>query len=117
MDDILNRCAGLQLLEKEETKIVIGAPVIDSHRVLAGKFFTKRRVNLESVARVLRSVWKTTQNFEVSDLGDNKALFLFQNDDPIDTIVLSKLRVSYLEPLLLLSQKQENNFEITLILE
>ena len=44
-------------------------------------------------------------------------IFLFQNDDPIDTIVLSKLRVSYLEPLLLLSQKQENNFEITLILE
>lgn len=88
MDEILNRCAGLQLLEKEETKIVIGAPVIDSHRVLAGKFFTKRRVNLESVARVLRSVWKTTQNFEVSDLGDNKALFLFQNDDDVDKVLL-----------------------------
>ena len=40
-----------------------------------------------------------------------------QNDDPIDAIVLSKLRVSYLELLLLLSQKQENDFEITLILE
>ena len=40
-----------------------------------------------------------------------------KNDDPIDAIVLSKLRVSYLELLLLLSQKQENDFEITLILE
>jgi len=54
MDDILNRCAGLQLSKKEEIEIVIGAPVIDSRRVLAGKFFTKWRVNLELVARVLR---------------------------------------------------------------
>ena len=43
--------------------------------------------------------------------------YFFQNDDPTDTIALSKLRVSYLELLLLLSQKQENDFEITLILE
>ena len=34
--------------------------MIDSRRVLAGKFFMKWRVNLELVARVLRSVWKTT---------------------------------------------------------
>ncbi|KAK7860162.1 uncharacterized protein CFP56_042202 [Quercus suber] len=67
MDDILNRCAGLQLSEREGTEIVIGAPVTENNRVLAGKFYTKRRVNLESVARVLRSIWKTTQNFEVSD--------------------------------------------------
>ena len=51
--------------------------MIDSRRVLAGKFFTKWRVNLESVAWVLRLVWKTTQNVEISDLGDNRALFLF----------------------------------------
>ena len=42
MDDILNRCVGLQLSEKEETEIVIGALVINNRRVLARKFFTKR---------------------------------------------------------------------------
>ena len=40
------------------------------------------------MARVLRSVWKMTQNFEVSDLGDNKALLLFQNDDDVDKVLL-----------------------------
>lgn len=60
MNDILNRCAGLQLSEREGSEIVIGAPVKESNRVLAGKFFTKRRVSLELVAQVLRSVWKAT---------------------------------------------------------
>ena len=55
-----------------------------------------------------------TLNWMNAGLGD---FFSPQNDDPIDAIVLSKLRVSYLELLLLLSQKQENDFEITLILE
>lgn len=88
MDDILTRCAGLQLSEREGSEIFIGAPVIESSRVLAGKFFTKWPVNLESVARVLKLVWKTTQNFEVGDLGDNKELFLFQNDDDADKVLL-----------------------------
>ena len=43
MDDILNRCAGLQLSEKEGAEVIIGTPVSESNRVLAGKFFTKRR--------------------------------------------------------------------------
>nr|XP_023912495.1 uncharacterized protein LOC112024087 [Quercus suber] len=88
MDDILNKCAGLKLSEREGAKIVLGAPMIESNRVLAGKFFTKLRVNLESVARVMRSIWKTNQNFEVSVLGDNKALFLFQNEDDADKVLL-----------------------------
>ena len=88
MDDILNRSAGLQLSEKEGAEVIIGTPVSESNRVLAGKFFTKRRVNLESVARVLRSIWKTNQSFEVSDLGDNKAFFLFQNEDDADRVRL-----------------------------
>ena len=88
MDDILNKCAGLQLSEREGAEIVIGAPVIESNKVLIGKFFTKRQVNLELVARVLRSVWKRNQNFEVSDLRDNKALFLFQNEDDANKVLL-----------------------------
>ena len=86
MDDILNRCVSLQLLERERAEVIIDASVIESNRVLAGKFFTKRHVNLESVARVLRSIWKTNQSFEVNDLGDNKALFLFQNEDDADKV-------------------------------
>ena len=60
--------------------------------------------------------WMNMRLGEFCFFQNNDDFFFLQNDDPTDTIVLSKLRVSYLEPLLLLSQKQENNFEITLIL-
>ena len=42
MDDILNRCVGLQLSEREGAEVIIGAPVTESNRVLVGKFFTKQ---------------------------------------------------------------------------
>ena len=71
---------------REGAEVIIDAPMTESNRVLAGKFFTKWHVNLESVARVLRSIWKTNQSFEVSDLGDNTALFLFQNKDDADKV-------------------------------
>ncbi|KAK7851589.1 hypothetical protein CFP56_041492 [Quercus suber] len=52
--------------------------------ILVGKFYTKRWVNLESVARILKLAWKTKKNFEVSDLGENRALFLFKTMDDLD---------------------------------
>ena len=65
MDEIATKCAGLQLSEKEESEVDLMPPMTGTGNVLVGWFCTKRRVSLESVARVLRSVWRTTKNFEV----------------------------------------------------
>ena len=59
--------------------------------ILIGKFFTKRRVNLESVARVLKMVWKTEKTFEANDLGENKVMFLFQTKDDVDRVLFLSL--------------------------
>ena len=56
--------------------------------ILVGKFYTKRWVNLESVARILKIAWKTKENFEMSDLGENRALFLFKMKDDLDKVLL-----------------------------
>ena len=66
----------------------LSLPEREAGWVLAGKFCTKRRVNLESVARVLKTVWKTENNFEVSDVGENKALFLFQKEEDMDRVLM-----------------------------
>ena len=87
MEEITERCAGLQLSSREDTEVIIHEPVPAEGLVLLGKFHTKRRVNLESVARVLKSVWKTETNFEVSDLGENKVMFLFQKKDDMDRVL------------------------------
>lgn len=44
-------------------------------------------MNLELVARVLQTVWKTEKNFKVSDVSENKVLFLFQEED-MDRVLL-----------------------------
>lgn len=75
MDDLTNKCSGLRLSEKEGSEIDLLPPGIEEGYVLVGKFCTKRRVNLESVARVLKSIWKTQRNFEVCDMGENKVRF------------------------------------------
>ena len=58
MEEITERCAGLQLSSREDAEVIIHEPVPEEGLVLLGKFHTKRRVNLESVARVLKSMWK-----------------------------------------------------------
>ncbi|XP_075650037.1 uncharacterized protein LOC142620563 [Castanea sativa] len=87
MVEITERCAGLQLSSREDAEVIIHEPVLEDGLVLIGKFYTKRKVNLESVARVLKSVWKTENNFEVSDLGENKVMFLFQKRDDMDRVL------------------------------
>uniref|UniRef100_A0A7N2KWY2 Uncharacterized protein n=1 Tax=Quercus lobata TaxID=97700 RepID=A0A7N2KWY2_QUELO len=64
MDEITNRCAGLRLSAKESAEVEIQNSEMEAGPILVGKFYTKRWVNLESVARVLRIAWKTKENFE-----------------------------------------------------
>ena len=47
-----------------------------AHR-LAGRFFTKRTLNVESVARTFKPLWKPTGELKLRDLGDNILLFEF----------------------------------------
>ena len=68
----------------------------------------KRRVNFELVARVLKIAWKTKANFEVSDLGENRALFLFQTMDDLDR-VLQLGPWSYDKYLIILQKLQAGN--------
>lgn len=68
MDEITDRCAGLQLSAKERAEVEIQNPEVEVGPILIGKFYTKRLVNLKLVARVLKIAWKTKENFEVSDL-------------------------------------------------
>ena len=45
-------------------------------------------MNLESVARVLRTVWRTEKSFELHDLGENKVLFHFGLKEDLDRVLL-----------------------------
>ena len=84
----MKKCAWLRLSGREGSEVDLSPPENGAGFVLTGKFCTKRRVNLESVARVLRTVWRTEKNFEVSDVGENKVLFLFQQEEDLDRVLM-----------------------------
>lgn len=79
---------GSKIIRKEGCEVDL-APIARGHGyVLAGKFCTKRRVNLELVARVLKMAWRTEKNFEVYDMGENMALFHFSLKEDLDKVLL-----------------------------
>ena len=88
MEAITNKWAKLKLSEREGCEVDIDPPGVNQGLVLAGKFCTKRRVNLEVIGRALRSVWRTKSDFEVSDMGENRVLFLFQEKEDLDRVLL-----------------------------
>ena len=88
MDDITERCAGLKLSLREDAEVEIHVPLLEDGPILIRKFCTKRRINLELVARVLKTVWKVENGFEVNDLGNNKVMFLFHTMEDMDRVLL-----------------------------
>ena len=45
-------------------------------------------MNLEAIGRALRSVWRTKRDLEVSDMGENRVLLLFQDKEDLDRVLL-----------------------------
>lgn len=87
MDDVCSRWKKLSLTERElvehdfaNTEVVEGA-------ALVAKFFTKWRVNPKAVARTLKGAWKTDQSFKVHDLGENKAIILFEDEVDMECVL------------------------------
>ena len=46
-----------------------------------GKFFTKRRINLEAITRMLKIIWRSRGSFDICDLGNNIVMLLFDDKD------------------------------------
>ena len=80
MDEVTKKWGNLSLTKREvvehdlqDTELVEGAATV-------AKFFTKRRVNLGAVTNTLKGAWRTDLSFEVHDLGENKAIVLFEDE-------------------------------------
>ena len=77
MDDITRKWDCLSLKSKESQTVPLTSNLTDDSKVLVAKFFTKRRINMETVFRTLKSMWKTEKSFNICDLGSNTTMILF----------------------------------------
>ena len=81
--------------------------MIDDSFALVAKFFTKRKINLEAVARTFRSAWKSNGDFEFRDLGNNKALIVFTGEVDMNRVLLQS-SLTFDKYLLVLHRLGEN---------
>ena len=74
----MSRWKNLSLTEVEGSKVDLTRDKKKVGTVLAAKFFTRRNVNVEVVAKTFRPIWQTKGNFEVCDGKDNVLLIAFE---------------------------------------
>ena len=87
MEEIAKRREKLKLTEHEAEQVVLEEEEVNEGWVLAGKFLSKRRINLEAVVKALKPIWKTKENFVVQDTRDNTTLFLFQKEEDMNRVL------------------------------
>ena len=90
MEDLANRWRKLSLSEKEGEKLDLKDKKKEQNFVLAAKFFTRSSLNVETVAKTFRPLWRIRDNFEVSDAGNNCLLFVFQSKEDIQKVLLGE---------------------------
>ena len=62
--------------------------VVENNEILVAKFFTKLRINLEAIIRMLRIMWRSGGSFDIRDLGINTIMILFDDEDDPEHILM-----------------------------
>nr|XP_023929349.1 uncharacterized protein LOC112040689 [Quercus suber] len=90
MEDLTRNWKKLSLTEKEGDKLDLSKNKKTQVFVLAAKFFTRRSLNLEAVAKTFKPLWRTRKSFEVSEAGDNRLLFAFQTAEDVEKVLMGE---------------------------
>ena len=87
MDALQGRWVKLSLNTKETQIVNVCTNIVENSRVLVAKFFTKRRINLEAIMRMLKMTWMSGRSFDIHNLGNNIVMLLF-NDEGDPNLIL-----------------------------
>ena len=91
MDDLPSRWNKLSLSRKECKKLELLKTKQIQEYVLAAKFLTKRRVNIDAVVKTFQPLWRTSNDFRIRDAGDNHLLFAFELEFDVEKLLMEKL--------------------------
>ena len=78
------------LSDKEGVNVDLVNASQQSENILVAKFLTSRVLNIDSVARTFKPLWKTRHNFSVQDLGSNKVAFVFEDDMDLERVLINE---------------------------
>ena len=79
--------AKFTLSEEEERGAEVSQQrALNVHR-LAGKFLTKRVLNVDAMARTFKPLWKPIGELKIRDVGDNILLFEFEDNLDLERVL------------------------------
>ncbi|KAL0002584.1 hypothetical protein SO802_016365 [Lithocarpus litseifolius] len=90
MDNLAAVWNRLSLLEQEGEVFNFNNQKCRTECMLAAKFFTKRVLNIDVVARTLKPLWRTKHDFETQDMGDHIMLFVFESEVDANRVLLGE---------------------------
>lgn len=86
----MSRCKKLSLSARKGRKVRLSNHQRISEHVLAAKFLTRRALNMEAVARTFRPLWRTKENFHITNAGNNVLLFAFELEVDVEEVLLGE---------------------------
>ena len=91
----------------EESGISCPKDSLNPQFLLAAKFFTKQVVNIDSVVRTFKPLWRTQNDFKIKDMGDNTLFFDFEDEYDLQQVVKHE-PWTYKKHLLIFERVQKN---------
>ena len=87
MEDLSTHWKKLSLSESEENRVALRIERKKRDFILAGKFFTRRSLNVEAVAKTFTPLWRTKGGFNVTVSGENVLLFAFELEVDAERVI------------------------------
>ncbi len=90
MESIEEMWQKFSLSEKEGLDVDLARTSQQPEHILVAKFLTTRMLNIDSVARTFKPLWKTRQSFTVQDLGRNRVAFVFKDEMDLERVLVNE---------------------------
>jgi hypothetical protein len=90
MDEIDGLWKRFSLKDQEDEKFDLSSMAQQDKPTLAAKFFTRRTINVEAVARTFKPLWQTKNNFSLQDVGDNMVLVEFEDRSDLERVLIGE---------------------------
>ena len=90
MEELTRKYDNLSLSVREGRKVILSKKCHGSEHVLVAKFYTKRALNMEAVARTFYPLWRTKESFHITNSGNNLLLFDFDLEVDAKKVILGE---------------------------
>ena len=87
MDDLTKHWSTLSLSDREGSGLRLKKEQAVGEFSIAARFFTKRTLNIEAIARTFSPLWRSKKGFNIKNIGDHIILFSFESEAEVDRIL------------------------------